>query len=917
MTSRPSQRRRARVTDVIQSLEPRRLLAVIDCTNASDTIRLFMSGSTQHVEVNGFDLPVGDSTIIINALGGNDSIIVTGTKAGTTIDVNGGEGSDSVTNTLTDLDACYPGNFAFDGGNGDDSFIANNSTDVGATTILIQPQNIVRNGNHFLFDYFNIENLTYLDSSASNDIRFINLNLSQVSIRNLTINGNGGDDVIANYRFSDAGFMPTSFAVASTVVNGGAGNDELRLSDNANVGGTYTMDALTFSVNTIDPPGPMSYAAFESMELLTSTHADAVVVNGKPAAMSLIVESVGGNDEFRVGGGDLDSNGLRLSNTTLFGGIGNDNIIVDDHLDAESASEVETYTMEINSLAKGGGGFVYAGFDAQSIQLADRINGSVLIGNIVNLSAIQGTIASTTLTGGSVRDTEVNFAFGNLLSLSGSFTIDLGAASGTINVNDQNDTGNDNYTITNAQVTKTVNGSTQTSIAYQNVAFVAVNANADANNIAVLNTRAGTPVSINAGGGNDSIRMANGNVGADLLAPVFINGGAGSNELSYNNMNDAAPGSQTLNGTAFTDGVTHSANSVSSIAIENGTGGGTLDIVKTSVFTFASSSSFDQTVNIGGGNLDANLLGDVSISTAGNVTVDDRLDAGNDGYLVNLLSFRKTGLNARTVSVNNVAAAILQANDGNNAIQVSNGGNLLRLFGNGGNDNFTIADSVPFLATETINIDTGPEQGSLVEPFGDYVTVNSDAGTSGDAPARVSLMNDDTVLRLTVNAGGTFQVPANVVCLNGQLNLPGGTLDLAGGALLQRGGGTTLTAFRRLLQIGHNGGTWNGIDAQQGSINSSPAAASSRSDGVGYAPGSQVGLTTIGSFTIGPNDTLVRYTLNGDANLDGQVNLNDFNRLAANFGETSRQWFEGDFNYDGNVNLDDFNLLAGNFGSAV
>jgi hypothetical protein len=296
--------------------------------------------------------------------------------------------------------------------------------------------------------------------------------------------------------------------------------------------------------------------------------------------------------------------------------------------------------------------------------------------------------------------------------------------------------------------------------------------------------------------------------------------------------------------------------------------------------------------------------------------VDDRLDTGNDGYLVNLLSFRKTTLNAHTVNVNNVTAAILQCNDGNNAIQVSNGGNLLRLFGNGGNDNFTIADTVPFIATETVSIDTGAEQGSLVEPFGDYVTVNSDAGTPGDAGARVRLLADDLVLRLTVNAGGTFQIPTDVTCLNGQLNLPGGVIDLAGGALLNRGG-LTLVAFRRLLQAGHNGGAWNGTDAALGSINSSVAASSPRSDGVGYGPGSQIAPSTIGPFTIAPNDVLLRYTLNGDANLDAVVNLNDFNVMAANFGQTNKQWFEGDFNYDGTVNLNDFNLLAGNFGASA
>jgi hypothetical protein len=62
---------------------------------------------------------------------------------------------------------------------------------------------------------------------------------------------------------------------------------------------------------------------------------------------------------------------------------------------------------------------------------------------------------------------------------------------------------------------------------------------------------------------------------------------------------------------------------------------------------------------------------------------------------------------------------------------------------------------------------------------------------------------------------------------------------------------------------------------------------------------------------------LVRYTRYGDADLNRVINLDDFNRLAANFGSTDAFWHEGDFNYDTLVNLADFNLMAANFGLAA
>jgi hypothetical protein len=54
----------------------------------------------------------------------------------------------------------------------------------------------------------------------------------------------------------------------------------------------------------------------------------------------------------------------------------------------------------------------------------------------------------------------------------------------------------------------------------------------------------------------------------------------------------------------------------------------------------------------------------------------------------------------------------------------------------------------------------------------------------------------------------------------------------------------------------------------------------------------------------------------GDADVNGFVDLDDFNALAQNFGlNTGATWIQGDFNNDGRVNLDDYNLLAANFGT--
>jgi hypothetical protein len=53
--------------------------------------------------------------------------------------------------------------------------------------------------------------------------------------------------------------------------------------------------------------------------------------------------------------------------------------------------------------------------------------------------------------------------------------------------------------------------------------------------------------------------------------------------------------------------------------------------------------------------------------------------------------------------------------------------------------------------------------------------------------------------------------------------------------------------------------------------------------------------------------------LEGDANLDGRVDLNDFGALKAHFGE-GNLLSQGDFDLDRDVDLDDFGLLKANFG---
>ncbi len=117
-----------------------------------------------------------------------------------------------------------------------------------------------------------------------------------------------------------------------------------------------------------------------------------------------------------------------------------------------------------------------------------------------------------------------------------------------------------------------------------------------------------------------------------------------------------------------------------------------------------------------------------------------------------------------------------------------------------------------------------------------------------------------------------------------------------------------IAAVRAYLLSGYNNGAWNGTG-----IISSAAATQNASGGakygVGWADGADHVVVGLSSGQIE-----LKFTLLGDANLDGTVNGSDFSILAANFGLGTTNWDQGNFLYGTSVNGSDFSALAANFG---
>ena len=165
---------------------------------------------------------------------------------------------------------------------------------------------------------------------------------------------------------------------------------------------------------------------------------------------------------------------------------------------------------------------------------------------------------------------------------------------------------------------------------------------------------------------------------------------------------------------------------------------------------------------------------------------------------------------------------------------------------------------------------------------------------------------------LSLGAGGSVRLadaPSRRVVVTQSLAIDGGQLDLSDNGLIvdyPAGGATPIDAVRAYLLSGYNNGAWNGVGLV--------TAGAPVGHALGYAEASE--LASPGSILGEPTDAsaiLVRYTLVGDANLSGGVDLADFSLLAANFNAGSSVWHRGDFNYDGATGIGDFALLAAHF----
>ncbi|HEY1922345.1 MAG TPA: trypsin-like serine protease [Tepidisphaeraceae bacterium] len=287
-----------------------------------------------------------------------------------------------------------------------------------------------------------------------------------------------------------------------------------------------------------------------------------------------------------------------------------------------------------------------------------------------------------------------------------------------------------------------------------------------------------------------------------------------------------------------------------------------------------------------------------SIGAASTVTLDDSwsigtvifsnthsytLAAGSGGTLVMDGGTSTAAINDTTGSHFISAPVTLNTNT---AIAVTNSGTSLQISGaikGAGGITLSGSGNLVLDAANTYSGTTTVSGGKLIVaaanglPNGNKLTI----GASGKAQLATNT-GGETLSSLTINTGGALDLTNNHLIITYTSSDPAATI-------------------RGYLVSGYAGGAWtgNGIDT----------SAPTTGFGLGYADGNDGVVTGLSSGQIE-----VKYTIYGDANLDGVVSGSDFTILVANLGKSVTAWDKGDFNYDGVVSGADFTLLASNLG---
>lgn len=899
-------------------------------TNSGDTITVDYDAAGDDLIVTSQG--IGSFTIdedsvlelVIDTRGGDDTVRIINLPADTDVVINAGLGNDVINVGGGDLNTNINSDVTVNGGSGTDELWIRDGDDDGGTYVVTPTSVSKIDGNLINFTPGDTEEVIVV-GSAFDDTFNVSGNTGISGDITFELQGNDGEDTFNIDEVDDrstmnllGGSSHDTFNIGNgdfdtnidgdIDVDGGDSGDIITVDDTADVGNDeYTLDNGFFA-RPGGTDGVLTYSNVSTFELDANGDANEINILGVDANTITRVDGRAGNDTFEVGDYDYDNN--VNSTLTVIGGGGTGDIMrIRDDLDIGD----DDYEFGVSQTF----GAYFSKTNSSLTMFNDTLEQIVLYANYGNNDIYVGDTevgTAMTLAGQTGNDdfyigTLDQAVDGDLDLIDDVLVVEGGGGTDTVTFDDAGDAPvgvgglPDSYSVTDSTLTKTYFAGFSQEIEYTGMETVFLEANADSSAINVHSTPAGTNVTLRGNDGNDTFRIGQDDNVQHIDGNVQALGGNGTDSLVYNDGASTADHDYTVEpNDLIRSNVANVQPLVESITVNAGSGSNVITV---------GSNNANTTINGGAGNdsfLVATGLWDTAVQ--GNVTVngdagtddlfiDDSNDTGADAYSVTSTMTSKTAAFTGDISYNTIETYELAANSDANAITVLDtfDGDM-HVRARGGADFIIIAETFPGRA---VTVNDGPELDIVQVNANGVGTASAVFDTSQDLAA-LTIGNGGSV---TLLAGGNLLINTQTLLMNATSQL-----DLADNAMvIDYAGASPINGVTAALTAGYAGGAWNGFGIRTSLGDAGNFA-------LGYAEASA--LTTIpaafGAFN--GDAVLVRYTRYGDADLTGNVNSDDFNRHASNFGLTGKLWSDGNFNYDtaGAVNSDDFNLLAGNFG---
>jgi autotransporter-associated beta strand protein len=387
----------------------------------------------------------------------------------------------------------------------------------------------------------------------------------------------------------------------------------------------------------------------------------------------------------------------------------------------------------------------------------------------------------------------------------------------------------------------------------------------------------------------------------------------------------------------------------------------------TSTLTFSGANTYLGGTTINNGWVNVGALGSSALGSGSIVLNGGTLVGSGTGTVTFGTPINAAAASTSTIEIDGTGAvgAINGNLTGTGAIVLAST-NVTKLFDVGGSNAF-FGGSVTVAGTQTIRLGAASGSGLATWnlPAGGTISTNSGTTSSVTIIPLGALNGVATSTLKGYNAGGTggntaYQLgdagvnanfQGNIIdglsgatvrtvsiiksgatstqTLSGSNSYTGVTQVNAGTLVLSQPNSWALSALTTATPTATNGSIVNGgrlIFDYTGNVANSPATTVKNALTAGFAEATRfsTGLIRTGNVVDnnhglgwtddGSTKVTVAYTYYGDADLNGSVNIADFNTLAAHFA-SSGTWQTGDFNYDGVVNLLDLNAVATNFGA--